>query len=167
MDALISILMTIITAATPLLIAAIGEVVTERAGVLNLGVEGMMACGAVTGFGVALVTGNPYLGVVAAIVAGMALSLIFAVFRCQPAPVCVLDEVDAPLDDANVERLCDLLDAMAAEAGTRFLVVTHHPLTMARMHRLYGVTMQERGVSRLLSVDLGQAVQMAEGPAAA
>lgn len=96
-----------------------------------------------------------------------ALSLIFAVFRCHPAPVCVLDEVDAPLDDANVERLCDLLDAMAAESGTRFLVVTHHPLTMARMHRLYGVTMQERGVSRLLSVDLGQAVQMAEGPVAA
>ncbi|MES2710421.1 MAG: AAA family ATPase [Pseudomonadota bacterium] len=91
-----------------------------------------------------------------------ALSLIFAVFRCNPAPVCVLDEVDAPLDDANVERLCDLLDAMAAEAGTRFLIVTHHPLTMARMHRLYGVTMQERGVSRLLSVDLGAAVAMAE-----
>jgi chromosome segregation protein len=91
-----------------------------------------------------------------------ALSLIFAVFRCHPAPVCVLDEVDAPLDDANVERLCDLLDAMAAEAGTRFLIVTHHPLTMARMHRLYGVTMQERGVSRLLSVDLGRAVELAE-----
>ncbi|MBR0657428.1 AAA family ATPase, partial [Roseomonas arctica] len=91
-----------------------------------------------------------------------ALSLIFAVFRCNPAPVCVLDEVDAPLDDANVERLCDLLDAMAAESGTRFLIVTHHPLTMARMHRLYGVTMQERGVSRLLSVDLGVAVAMAE-----
>jgi chromosome segregation protein len=94
-----------------------------------------------------------------------ALSLIFAVFRCHPAPVCVLDEVDAPLDDANVERLCDLLDGMAAESGTRFLVVTHHPLTMARMHRLYGVTMQERGVSRLLSVDLGQAVEMAEAAA--
>ena len=91
-----------------------------------------------------------------------ALSLIFAVFRCNPAPVCVLDEVDAPLDDANVERLCDLLDAMAAEAGTRFLIVTHHPLTMARMHRLYGVTMQERGVSRLLGVDLSAAVAMAE-----
>ncbi|MBR0645037.1 AAA family ATPase, partial [Roseomonas hellenica] len=91
-----------------------------------------------------------------------ALSLIFAVFRCNPAPVCVLDEVDAPLDDANVERLCDLLDAMAAESGTRFLIVTHHPLTMARMHRLYGVTMQERGVSRLLSVDLGAAVALAE-----
>jgi chromosome segregation protein len=91
-----------------------------------------------------------------------ALSLIFAVFRCQPAPVCVLDEVDAPLDDANVERLCGLLEIMAREAGTRFLVVTHHPLTMARMHRLYGVTMQERGVSRLLSVDLSAAVEMVE-----
>ncbi|MCU0945336.1 MAG: hypothetical protein MUF65_08195 [Rubritepida sp.] len=91
-----------------------------------------------------------------------ALSLIFAVFRCHPAPVCVLDEVDAPLDDANVERLCDLLDVMA-EGGTRFLIVTHHALTMARMHRLFGVTMQERGVSRLLSVDLGEAVAMAEG----
>jgi chromosome segregation protein len=95
-----------------------------------------------------------------------ALSLIFAVFRCHPAPVCVLDEVDAPLDDANVERLCDLLDAMVADSGTRFLVVTHHPLTMARMHRLYGVTMAERGVSRVLSVDLSQAVGMAERPPA-
>ncbi|MGG5823047.1 chromosome segregation protein SMC, partial [Falsiroseomonas sp. HW251] len=100
-----------------------------------------------------------------------ALSLIFAVFRCNPAPVCVLDEVDAPLDDANVERLCDLLEVMAAEddsgkGGTRFLIVTHHPLTMARMHRLYGVTMQERGVSRLLSVDLQRAVELAEGPVA-
>ena len=83
-----------------------------------------------------------------------ALSLIFAVFRCNPAPICVLDEVDAPLDDANVERFCTLLEDMVRETGTRFLVVTHHPLTMARMDRLYGVTMQERGVSRLLSVDL-------------
>ncbi|WP_437165197.1 chromosome segregation SMC family protein [Falsiroseomonas sp. E2-1-a20] len=96
-----------------------------------------------------------------------ALSLVFAVFRCNPAPVCVLDEVDAPLDDANVERLCDLLEVMAApdaagRGGTRFLIVTHHPLTMARMHRLYGVTMQERGVSRLLSVDLQRAVEMVE-----
>ncbi len=91
-----------------------------------------------------------------------ALSLIFAVFRCNPAPVCVLDEVDAPLDDANVERFCGLLEAMVRETGTRFLVVTHHQLTMARMDRLYGVTMQERGVSRLLSVDLSRAVAMVE-----
>jgi chromosome segregation protein len=91
-----------------------------------------------------------------------ALSLIFAVFRCNPAPVCVLDEVDAPLDDANVDRFCALLEDMVRETETRFLVVTHHPLTMARMDRLYGVTMQERGVSRLLSVDLAQATEMAE-----
>jgi len=93
-----------------------------------------------------------------------ALSLIFAVFRCNPAPVCVLDEVDAPLDDANVDRFCMLLDDMVRETDTRFLVVTHHPLTMARMDRLYGVTMQERGVSRLLSVDLQRAAEMAEPP---
>jgi chromosome segregation protein len=93
-----------------------------------------------------------------------ALSLIFAVFRCNPAPVCVLDEVDAPLDDANVERFCTLLEDMVRETGTRFLVVTHHPLTMARMDRLYGVTMQERGVSRVLSVDLVRAAELAEGP---
>jgi chromosome segregation protein len=91
-----------------------------------------------------------------------ALSLIFAVFRCNPAPVCVLDEVDAPLDDANVERFCALLEDMVRETATRFLVVTHHPLTMAQMDRLYGVTMQERGVSRLLSVDLTRAAEMAE-----
>jgi chromosome segregation protein len=91
-----------------------------------------------------------------------ALSLIFAVFRCNPAPVCVLDEVDAPLDDANVERFCNLLDDVVRETATRFLVVTHHPLTMARMDRLYGVTMQERGVSRLLSVDLQRAAELAE-----
>ena len=93
-----------------------------------------------------------------------ALSLIFAVFRCTPAPVCVLDEVDAPLDDANVERFCTLLDDMVRETGTGFLVVTHHHLTMARMDRLYGVTMQERGVSRLLSVDLQAAAAMASEP---
>ena len=95
-----------------------------------------------------------------------ALSLIFAVFRCNPAPLCVLDEVDAPLDDANVERFCTLLADMVAETGTRFLVVTHHQLTMARMDRLYGVTMQERGVSRLLSVDLSRAAAMVEAVAA-
>ena len=93
-----------------------------------------------------------------------ALSLIFAVFRCNPAPVCVLDEVDAPLDDANVERFCTLLDDMARDTGTRFMVVTHHPLTMARMDRLYGVTMQERGVSRLLSVDLARATDLIDPP---
>ena len=91
-----------------------------------------------------------------------ALSLIFAVFKCNPAPVCVLDEVDAPLDDANVDRFCNLLEDMVRETETRFLVVTHHPLTMARMDRLYGVTMQERGVSRVLSVDLQRAAAMAE-----
>ena len=91
-----------------------------------------------------------------------ALSLIFAVFRCMPAPVCVLDEVDAPLDDANVERFCTLLNDVVRETGTRFLVVTHHQLTMSRMDRLFGVTMQERGVSRLLSVDLGTAAALAE-----
>ena len=90
-----------------------------------------------------------------------ALSLVFAVFRCSPAPVCVLDEVDAPLDDANVDRFCALLADMAQEGGTRFLVVTHHQLTMASMDRLYGVTMQERGVSRVLSVDLARAAAMA------
>jgi chromosome segregation protein len=93
-----------------------------------------------------------------------ALSLIFAVFRCNPAPVCVLDEVDAPLDDANVDRFCTLLEDMVRETGTRFLVVTHHPMTMARMDRLYGVTMQERGVSRLLSVDLARATEMVDPP---
>ncbi len=91
-----------------------------------------------------------------------ALSLIFAVFKCNPAPVSVLDEVDAPLDDANVERFCTLLQDMVQETGTRFLIVTHHHLTMARMDRLYGVTMQERGISRLLSVDLARAVDLVE-----
>ena len=91
-----------------------------------------------------------------------ALSLVFAVFRCNPAPISVLDEVDAPLDDANVERFCNLLEDMVRETGTRFLVVTHHHLTMARMDRLYGVTMQERGVSRLLSVDFDKALDMVD-----
>jgi len=91
-----------------------------------------------------------------------ALSLIFSIFRCNPAPVCVLDEVDAPLDDVNVERLCGLLTDLAHEASTRFLVITHHPHTMGRMDRLFGVTMQERGVSRLLSVDLARAAALVE-----
>ena len=83
-----------------------------------------------------------------------AVALVFALFLTNPAPICVLDEVDAPLDDANVERFCDLLDRMAGETETRFLIVTHNAVTMSRMHRLYGVTMVERGVSRLVSVDL-------------
>src|SRR5581483_6300703 len=91
----------------------------------------------------------------------LALALIFAVFRCNPAPVCVLDEVDAPLDDANIERFCTLLDEIARASGARFLVITHHPLTMARMDQLYGVTMQERGISRVLSVDLRRAAELA------
>jgi chromosome segregation protein len=83
-----------------------------------------------------------------------AVALIFALFLTNPAPICVLDEVDAPLDDANIARFCDLLDRMSRETDTRYLVVTHNAVTMARMHRLFGVTMIERGVSRLVSVDL-------------
>ncbi len=86
-----------------------------------------------------------------------ALALIFAVFLANPAPICVLDEVDAPLDDANVTRFCDLLDEMTRRTDTRFLIITHHAVTMARMDRLYGVTMQEQGVSQLVSVDLKRA----------
>ncbi|MEM1345838.1 MAG: chromosome segregation protein SMC [Pseudomonadota bacterium] len=91
-----------------------------------------------------------------------ALALIFAVFLANPAPLCVLDEVDAPLDDANVGRFCALLDEMVRRTETRFLIVTHHALTMSRMDRLYGVTMAERGVSRLVSVDLGEGRALAE-----
>jgi len=86
-----------------------------------------------------------------------ALSLLFAVFLTNPAPICVLDEVDAPLDDANVDRFCSMLDEMSNDGTTRFLVITHHRMTMARMDRLYGVTMSERGVSQLVSVDLQKA----------
>lgn len=86
-----------------------------------------------------------------------ALALIFAVFLANPAPICVLDEVDAPLDDANVTRFCDLLDEMTRKADTRFLIITHHAVTMSRMDRLFGVTMQEQGVSQLVSVDLKKA----------
>jgi chromosome segregation protein len=89
-----------------------------------------------------------------------ALALIFAVFLVNPAPVCVLDEVDAPLDDANVERFCNLLDEMTRLTETRFLVITHHALTMSRMHRLFGVTMAERGISQLVSVSLAEAAQV-------
>ncbi len=91
-----------------------------------------------------------------------AMSLIFAVFLTNPAPICVLDEVDAPLDDANVERYCDLLDEMTASTETRFVVITHNPITMARMNRLFGVTMAERGVSQLVSVDLETAERFRE-----
>jgi chromosome segregation protein len=89
-----------------------------------------------------------------------AIALIFALFLTNPAPICVLDEVDAPLDDANIDRFCDLLDAMVAETRTRYLIVTHNAVTMSRMHRLFGVTMVEKGVSRLVSVDLGGAEEL-------
>ncbi|MCU0819380.1 MAG: chromosome segregation protein SMC [Beijerinckiaceae bacterium] len=91
-----------------------------------------------------------------------ATALIFAVFLTNPAPICVLDEVDAPLDDSNVERLCALLHDIAGETGTRFLVITHNPISMAEMDRLFGVTMAERGVSQLVSVDLAEAERLAE-----
>ena len=91
-----------------------------------------------------------------------AMALIFAVFLTNPAPICVLDEVDAPLDDHNVERFCNLMDEMAATTDTRFVIITHNPITMARMNRLFGVTMAERGVSQLVSVDLGQAEELVE-----
>jgi chromosome segregation protein len=89
-----------------------------------------------------------------------ALALIFAVFLANPAPICVLDEVDAPLDDANVTRFCDMLDEMTRRTETRFLIITHHAVTMARMDRLFGVTMGEQGVSQLVSVDLRKAEQL-------
>ncbi len=91
-----------------------------------------------------------------------ALALVFAAFRCNPSPICVLDEVDAPLDDSNVDRVCSLLEEMASEGHTRFLVVTHHRMTMARMDRLYGVTMPERGISQLVSVNFDDAAAMRE-----
>ena len=89
-----------------------------------------------------------------------ALALLFGVFLTNPAPICVLDEVDAPLDDANVDRFCTLVDEIAHSLSTRFVVITHHRMTMARMDRLFGVTMGEQGVSQLVSVDLGQAIEL-------
>ena len=89
-----------------------------------------------------------------------AVALIFGLFLTNPAPICVLDEVDAPLDDANIERFCGLLDAMTRETETRYLIVTHNAVTMSRMHRLFGVTMVEQGISRLVSVDLGGAEEL-------
>ena len=91
-----------------------------------------------------------------------ALALIFAVFLTNPSPICILDEVDAPLDDTNVARFCDMLSQIAQETGTRFIVVTHHRLTMAKMDRLYGVTMEQKGVSRIVSVDLQAAERFKE-----
>ncbi|PWW01905.1 condensin subunit Smc [Hoeflea marina] len=91
-----------------------------------------------------------------------AMALIFAVFLTNPAPICVLDEVDAPLDDHNVERFCNLMDEMATSTETRFVIITHNPITMARMNRLFGVTMAEQGVSQLVSVDLQTAEQLRE-----
>ncbi|RFC68830.1 MULTISPECIES: chromosome segregation protein SMC [Mesorhizobium] len=91
-----------------------------------------------------------------------AMALIFAVFLTNPAPICVLDEVDAPLDDHNVERFCNLMDEMARTTETRFVIITHNPITMARMNRLFGVTMAEQGVSQLVSVDLETAERMRE-----
>ncbi|WEX07807.1 chromosome segregation protein SMC [Chelativorans sp. AA-79] len=91
-----------------------------------------------------------------------AMALIFAVFLTNPAPICVLDEVDAPLDDHNVERFCNLMDEMAQSTETRFVIITHNPITMARMNRLFGVTMAEQGISQLVSVDLQTAERLRE-----
>ncbi len=91
-----------------------------------------------------------------------AIALIFAMFLTNPSPICVLDEIDAPLDDANVDRVCDLLEEIAERSETRFLIITHHRLTMARMDRLYGVTMSEKGVSQLVSVDLQESFNFLE-----
>ena len=86
-----------------------------------------------------------------------ALSLIFSVFLCNPSPICILDEVDAPLDDTNVGRFCDLLNKISNETNTYFMVITHHRLTMAKMDRLFGVTMEQKGISKLVTVNLEQA----------
>ena len=90
----------------------------------------------------------------------VAQSLIFAVFLTNPSPICVLDEVDAPLDDANVTRFCNLLTELTKITSTRFIIVTHHALTMSKMNRLYGVTMPEKGISQLVAVDLQKAESM-------
>jgi len=87
-------------------------------------------------------------------------ALIFGVFLANPSPICVLDEVDAPLDDANVDRFCSMLDEMRARTATRFICITHNPVTMSRMERLFGVTMAEQGVSQLVSVDLQTAEKL-------
>ena len=89
-----------------------------------------------------------------------ALSLIFAVFLVNPSPICVLDEVDAPLDDANVTRFCGLLDELTKITKTKFIIITHHALTMSKMNRLYGVTMPDKGISKLVAVDLQKAEEL-------
>jgi len=90
----------------------------------------------------------------------VATSLLFGLYLTKPSPFCLMDEVDAPLDDANVDRFCSLVGEIADTTGTRFLVVTHHRITMARVDRLFGVTMAERGISQLVSVDLARAARM-------
>ena len=95
-----------------------------------------------------------------------ALALIFAVFLTNPSPICVLDEVDAPLDDHNVVRFCNLMTEMTQSTETRFVIITHNPITMSHMNRLYGVTMAERGVSQLVSVDLEGAVKIRDAAVA-
>jgi chromosome segregation protein len=92
-----------------------------------------------------------------------ALALLFAVFQTNPSPICVLDEAEAALDESNIGRFCSLVEDIAKETGTRFLIITHQRLTMARMDRLYGVTMGEKGVSQLVSVDLAGAVAIRDG----
>ena len=89
-----------------------------------------------------------------------ALSLVFAIFLTNPSPICVLDEVDAPLDDANVTRFCSLLDELVSVTKTRFIIITHHALTMSKMNRLYGVTMPEKGISKLVAVNLQKAEEL-------
>jgi chromosome segregation protein len=89
-----------------------------------------------------------------------ALSLVFAIFLTNPSPICILDEVDAPLDDANVTRLCSLLDELTSITKTKFIIITHHALTMSRMNRLYGVTMPEKGISKIVAVNLEKAEEL-------
>jgi chromosome segregation protein len=89
-----------------------------------------------------------------------ALSLVFAIFLTNPSPICILDEVDAPLDDANVTRLCALLDELTSITKTKFVIITHHALTMSRMNRLYGVTMPEKGISKIVAVNLEKAEEL-------
>ena len=89
-----------------------------------------------------------------------AISLVFAIFLTNPSPICILDEVDAPLDDANVTRFCSLLDQLTSITKTKFIIITHHALTMSKMNRLYGVTMPEKGISKLVAVNLEKAEEL-------